>query len=383
MSLKEKLPGIFGSKNLKDFKNVIVSVDTNILLSLLTMNQKAFEDLYNIFKELNDNNQLFLTHHVAEEFAIDSDDVCRKDGKIYSEIDNKIKKVFNLDAALKNDYKDRVKDYKKISEEIEKVKTKFTDFFKKELVKIDYEKRGNLIEQLFKNVGKPYDKNKLYEVYKEIEFRYSAFIPPGFKDKTKDNGNKYGDCLIWFQLMDYAKEVKKNIVYVISDVKEDWVKDGKFRKELYNEFYNETSQQIFMFEPTDFVNKYHQLTGTKTKNVKPAQDYTALIQEFINSRDSEAISIALDKIRPYDIMPIPKYTGEIIPDWNVENLIPHYKIQTRPVFFRDSDYMNRLNDLIYVPGQFDFTYSISDKSENSGNEKKKKEDDDSSKNKKS
>lgn len=379
MSLKEKLPGVFGDENPKDLKNVIVSVDTNILLSLLTINQKAFEDLYNIFKELNDKDQMFLTHHVAEEYALGSEDVCRKDGKIYSEVENKIDKFLKIDPVFENEYKERVKDYKKITEEFNKLKKEFKTYFKKELMKINYNQRGKLIEELFKNTGNPYNKKDLYEIYKEIDFRYAASIPPGFKDKTKDNGNKYGDCLVWFQLMDYAKGEKKDIVYVTTDVKEDWVIEGKFRKELYNEFYNETKQHIFMYNPTDFVKIYQQLTGTKTKKVKPIPDYTTLIRKTIDTGKGITVVNAFDKIQSYDFIPVPKYTGVVDTGWKLYGADPYVGLKDTTVIYTADDYIKSIEKLYRVSPQFDFTYDAFGNHEETDNDKNKDDKKDSGK----
>jgi hypothetical protein len=46
-------------------------------------------------------------------------------------------------------------------------------------------------------------------IYKEAEQRFKESIPPGYKDNKKPEPDKYGDIVLWFQLIDYAKSEKK------------------------------------------------------------------------------------------------------------------------------------------------------------------------------
>ena len=275
MSLKESLPGFFIEKDPAELTNVVVSMDTNILFSLLTVNQKTFNQLYTILEKLSKSNQLFVSNHVAEEYLLGANKTCREDGKIYSELDKKIEKKFSDFKSLQNDYKGKVKDYDVIEKKIQELCTDFKDFFNKQIIKVDYEKRSKQIETLFTNVGKAYSRKKLYKIQKEIAFRYSAFIAPGFEDRTKENGNRFGDCLIWFQLMDYAKDKQKDIIYITLEEKPDWKFDKNFKKELFNEFYNETEQKLFIYNPDDFVSIYNKLTKTKEPAEKATETETS------------------------------------------------------------------------------------------------------------
>lgn len=275
MSLKESLPGFFIEKEPAELTNVVVSIDTNILFSLLTVNQKTFDQLYSILEKLSKSNKLFIPNHVAEEYLLSSDKICREDGKIYAELDKKIEKRFSEFKSLQNDYKGKVKDYDVIDKRIQELCIDFKNFFNQQIIKVDYDKRLKQIENLFTNVGKAYTRKKLYKIQKEIDFRYSAFIAPGYEDRTKENGNRFGDCLIWFQIMDYAKDKHKDIIYITLEEKPDWKFDKNFKKELFNEFYNETEQKLFIFNPDDFVSVYNKLTKAKETAEKDSETETS------------------------------------------------------------------------------------------------------------
>ena len=70
-------------------------------------------------------------------------------------------------------------------------------------------------------VGEGFDKSKISEIEKEGADRYKKKIPPGYKDNKKSNNN-YGDLIIWKELLQYAKENSKGIIFITGDRKEDW-----------------------------------------------------------------------------------------------------------------------------------------------------------------
>lgn len=92
-------------------------------------------------------------------------------------------------------------------------------------------------------------------------------IPPGFKDNSK-NINKYGDLIIWKELIKKAKFENKSFILIIDDLKEDWWLrlQGKTispRQELSQELYNDTQQLFYLYTPDRFL----EFAG-KSENVK-------------------------------------------------------------------------------------------------------------------
>lgn len=107
--------------------------------------------------------------------------------------------------------------------------------------------------------------------------RFEDKIPPGFEDdKSKQGPEKYGDFILWHQLMTYAKEESQNIIFVTDDDKSDWwLKNGKTslaaRPELIQEFRKETGQEILIYNSQQF---YHELLGNQA--TQPQQDPQAI-----------------------------------------------------------------------------------------------------------
>src|SRR6185369_13513775 len=107
-------------------------------------------------------------------------------------------------------------------------------------------------------IGEPIHNDRLVEIYKLGEERYKDKRPPGFKDKEKPHPEKYGDLVLWFQLIEKAKAVEKPIVFVVDDRKEDWwFKDRGLtigpRPELIREMYSEAKVQFYAYDYPSFL----------------------------------------------------------------------------------------------------------------------------------
>jgi hypothetical protein len=116
----------------------------------------------------------------------------------------------------------------------------------------DYRER---ITQLFQSrVGTPYKKDQLLDIYHQADKRFELQIPPGWKDKGKKTYGKYGDVILWFQLLEYARAYNKPILFITDDVKSDWFlsaqeNNGKPRPrpELVQEMYVEAGVLLHIY----------------------------------------------------------------------------------------------------------------------------------------
>jgi hypothetical protein len=90
------------------------------------------------------------------------------------------------------------------------------------------------LERLFEGrVGlAPKSHGVLDEWYKELEKRFEYRIPPGYRDAKKSDiflhggliyKQRYGDCLVWFQILQHTNHTKSSsVVFVTDDTKDDW-----------------------------------------------------------------------------------------------------------------------------------------------------------------
>jgi hypothetical protein len=116
------------------------------------------------------------------------------------------------------------------------------------------------IADLFeKSVGGPYEPSQLVKLIEEARVRFLQNVPPGYEDRDKTE-NPYGDALIWFQMLDHARETRRPIVFVTGDsAKGDWFYsgfDGKTlapRAELVEEMKNKASVDFHMYRDIQFL----------------------------------------------------------------------------------------------------------------------------------
>ena len=122
--------------------------------------------------------------------------------------------------------------------------------------------------------GNPFIFSEIFKIIKEGELRYRNSIPPGYMDCSGKKGTQiYGDLIIWKEVLRYAKDNKKDIIFICDDVKEDWYLTDEKKKsftprhELIKEFNDMTGQECWIYPLRFFIEKlekYH-----KDKEILP------------------------------------------------------------------------------------------------------------------
>ncbi|MET4359127.1 hypothetical protein ABIC08_009104 [Bradyrhizobium sp. RT9b] len=109
-------------------------------------------------------------------------------------------------------------------------------------------------------IGDKWKPEQLAALKKEGEDRYNKKIPPGYKDAKKDAGefDKYGDLIIWKDMIGKAKTEKRPVIFISDDAKEDWWWIHKGRKlgprpELIEEFQAGSDQNFHIYEFGQFL----------------------------------------------------------------------------------------------------------------------------------
>lgn len=151
----------------------------------------------------------------------------------------------------------------KYSKSFDKLKQKFhrtsNERIKKlqELINMD-----NIFLEIEKNfnIGNDYNADWEKQNLEHLEKRFLNQMSPGYQDNEKKGIDKYGDCILWLQIMEYAKSVKKDIIFVTDDNKEDWIniksKDNIItpKNDLLKEFYDVTNQKFWIYDINGFWN---------------------------------------------------------------------------------------------------------------------------------
>lgn len=273
--------------------------DANILLNIYRYSQKTRETFLDILEKFSD--RIWVPHQAAMEYQQRRLDVIGKQESAYTEIQDLLNQSLNKINNELNSYKKHpfieVKNIiEKTNENHEHIKNKLNTLKETHPKLTDVDELRDSITKLFEGkVGLPYSPKKLEEIYKEGKIRYERDIPPGFKDQTKNNVREYGDLILWFQIIDYAKSSKKSIIFITDDGKEDWWLKfkGKIispRPELIKEMFTIANVNFYMYQTERFIENSH-------KYLKEKVDQTAIdeIRE-IKLYDEDRIGEKLQKL---------------------------------------------------------------------------------------
>ncbi|NLS87514.1 hypothetical protein EYI23_05970 [Bacillus subtilis] len=266
----------FDNKNSDIWTNSIFILDANVLLNLYRYSKETSKKLLSLLKKSQE--RLWLPHQVALEFHLNRTNVILDQQTSYDKIESILsKKALEIETSLKTELSSYRKKHATLSIDsiIEQVKVSINTLINEikqekedhpKLLRNDHIKAE--ITDIFEDkVGKPYEKKRLDEISKEADQRYKLEIPPGYKDASKKGARfyndeiileKYGDYILWQQIMDFATEKQTNIIFITDDEKEDWWYKSKGktigpRSELLNEFYFNTGKEFYMFKPEVFM----------------------------------------------------------------------------------------------------------------------------------
>lgn len=231
------------------WKNGLFVFDTNVLLNLYQYQAVTRDELINILNQLS--SRIWIPHHVALEFQRNRLRVIAKQNRRFADVrrtvdsarSNLISELGKLQLTKRHsliDPQPLTEGFSKLTDE------KLTDEFLSTLDNLRQNQQGltgpdpikEKIEELLDgHVGAaPENQAAIDDIYKEADRRFKSRIPPGYEDLDKDkdepdeylhNGliykRKFGDYLIWRQVLKHTKENGiKQLILVTDDGKEDW-----------------------------------------------------------------------------------------------------------------------------------------------------------------
>lgn len=272
-------------------KNATIVFDTNILLNFHKYSTATFQNARDIVKKLKD--RLFLPYQVGLEYYQKKSEIIKEQRELPDFLKKTIDRFFNgLNLHKGSDFYSIIEKYGK---EIKEAITKKA----KEIQSPKPEEITQFWETVYqgKNSSAPSSEERI-KLCDLIKRRYEFGIPPGFSDLAKKS-NLYGDALIWFDILKYAKNNQKDIIFVSEDTKPDWVKDGNLRLELVEEFQTETHHKIKHYTFESFLKKISKQQGSilppnTQKELKRVAENLKQIQErYQNLWDDSGIKNSL------------------------------------------------------------------------------------------
>lgn len=156
-------------------------------------------------------------------------------------------------------------------------------------------------------IGDKWKVEQLAALKKEGDDRYAKKVPPGYKDAKKDAGefDKYGDLIIWKDMIGKAKAEKRPIIFISDDAKEDWWWIHKGRKlgprpEMIEEFQAGSDQDFHIYEFGQFL----RFAAERFPEIKAGVDQVEKsLQDDVRARrkQSEAAEASVTRARAREL----------------------------------------------------------------------------------
>ena len=239
------------------WNEAIIVLDANFLLNLYTYSMMTSQEILALLGEFDE--RLWVPHQVALEYQENRHGIILKESKQYTDIAKSLETVgMALRARKRHPYitSELAAKYEELETEIKK-ELKEGEGKYRELITAD--SICEKITELFDGkVGPPMTEEVLERIYKDGETRYDKKIPPGFSDAQKPSPDKYGDLILWYQLIEHAKTSKRPVILVTDDLKRDWwafTGDRRIgpRPELRHEFKSKTGYSIYIYSSDAFI----------------------------------------------------------------------------------------------------------------------------------
>jgi hypothetical protein len=288
--------------------NCLIIPDTNILLNLYRYSKETSDDFLNIFQILSE--RIWIPHQIALEYQKNRLNVIYTQYKIYSNLAEIFKKQENLiNSELRQigkhpyidltNYQEQISTFfSEIIQKLETGKSNHPDLLENDHIR-------EVLTTLFDGkVGSEFPLDEMNTIIKDAKKRFENHIPPGFEDiKTKDGLNAYSDLIIWYQIIEKAKNDKRSIIFVTDELKNDWwwKFNGKIigpRPELIEEIVSKANVWFYLYRPDQFL--------TYSKNYLNQQINQKSLQEIrdIQKQDkenSQYLHDLLSKIKQIEI----------------------------------------------------------------------------------
>lgn len=305
--MRDKYPGWYPKSPVaiaKLWDNAIFVPDANVLLHCLRHPAAVRDELLRFFEVLGD--ALWIPYQVGLEFHRNRLDV------EFGALDAYDALIRDQEAILEK-ARDRLRQLRahptiNVSKELSALDMFVTDFKARMQAaraahpSSDIEGVVDRLTKLFDHrVGDKWPTDKLAALKKEGEDRYAKKIPPGYKDSKKDVGefDKFGDLIIWKEMIAKAKVDKRPVIFISDDAKEDWWWIHRGRKmgprpELIEEFQAEAGQAFHIYEFSQFLRFAAERSPEIKANVEKVEESLLADEEARRRQDDAAAASDLD-----------------------------------------------------------------------------------------
>ena len=244
------------------WKNCIFVFDASVLLNIYRYTPATRDGFIDILGKIS--HRLWIPHQAALEYQQNRLNEINRQLLAYDDVQKSLE-------SNKNNILTHLKSFSRhpyiiVGNFIDKIDSTFNEI--NEELNIQKGEHPNLLDKdnlretitylLEGKVGTAFSHDELKKIYKEGKERYEQNIPPGYKDQKKEGMKKFGDLILWCQIIDFAKSKQKPVILIIDDKKDDWwLKfNGKIispHPELINEMFSKASVKFYMYQSSQFM----------------------------------------------------------------------------------------------------------------------------------
>lgn len=274
--------------NNTEIDDVLVFLDTNILLFLYKCSFNTSQNIISLLKKMRD--QIVIPYQVYEEYLKHNKS---EQGKLEKKYENFTKTLSEVIEKANKDIANHLTEGKKyhfpncveLETDIKNTLTDTNSIILEYANKIVNEKKHKNIQisavedivtywKEHKRITEKPSITTILSLIQEGELRYRYKLPPGYMDECKDEKiqkgkigdcfesriSKFGDFFIWKEIIRIGKEnIDKGVIFVTNDTKEDWWDENRhcMRNELIQEYSSIVgNSNIEFLNIEDFYDKY-------------------------------------------------------------------------------------------------------------------------------
>ena len=284
----------------KLWSDCLFGFDANVLLGLYRSTAETQQIFFSVLEKIAD--RIFLPHQAAGEYLKNRLGVISNRSDSYGRITDESEKFAKLVESIGREHS--LAD----GEEVARIAREAADRIK-DLAGAGAQKEPDLLraDDLLGRIAgfcetktsQPYPDLRLKEIYAEGAQRYAQRIPPGYKDDKKSEPERYGDLLIWLQLIDQAKLKKKPVIFVTGDVKEDWWLEHRGatlgpRPELRQEMMAAAGVDFYMYTTPRFLEFAKQFLGLSFDTKRAESEFEKIEKQDKRSTEQRGLPVSED-----------------------------------------------------------------------------------------
>lgn len=281
------------------WNDAVFVFDTNVLFNFYRYSKETSKEFLRAIQNIRE--RVWLPYQVGFEFHRSRLSVIDEEVNIYNKFIEKVKAICtevenkNRNPFISNE----------LNIELIQLTSKIEGEFNLKIIEFEQRiKEDEILKELndifLDKLGDEFSCEKLNSIYRDGEIRYKEGIPPGYGDKKKQIPERYGDLVIWQEILEKAKKSSKPIIFITDDGKEDWwlIHAGKTispRPELLKEFTKNTGQICHFYKPFQFLKYSNTYQGSHIKD-EIIEEVKQLVKKSHGINDNIIIKLKLKSL---------------------------------------------------------------------------------------